>query len=87
MWILDIFKRTSTPEELYKKKQDKEFIEVIKSSSFTIHSGGGITRNGLSEYGAWKLLLEGKDPDSYEKVMTKDGDLISWQEWKEKENE
>ena len=83
MSLFDIFRRTSTPEELYKKKKDAEFIESLKEISITVTTGGAITVNGLSEYGAKKMLSEGREPKFNEKVMTKEGELISWADWKE----
>ena len=84
MSLFDIFRRTSTPEELYKKKKDAEFIESLKEISITVTSGGSVTVNGLSEYGAKKLLSEGREPKFNEKVMTKEGELISWTDWKKR---
>lgn len=84
MSLFDIFKRTSTPEELYKKKKDAEFIEALKEVSITVTAGGAVTVNGLSEYGAKKMLAEGREPRFNEKVMTKEGELISWADWKKR---
>jgi len=84
MSLFDIFRRTSTPEELYKKKKDAEFIESLKEISITVTSGGSVTVNGLSEYGAKKMLAEGREPKFNEKVMTKEGELISWTDWKKR---
>lgn len=84
MSLFDIFRRTSTPEELYKKKKDAEFIEALKEVSITVTSGGAIIINGISEYGANKMLSEGREPRFNEKVMTKEGDLISWVDYKKR---
>lgn len=87
MSLFDIFRRTSTPEELYKKKKDAEFIESLKEVSITVTTGGAVTVNGLSEYGAKKMLSEGREPKFNEKVMTKEGELISWADWKNRVKE
>lgn len=80
---LDIFKRTSSPEELYKKRQTELFVESLKDVSI-ISKGGTLYMLGLSEHGANKLLKEGKEPNHFgEKVMTKSGELVPWVEWKE----
>lgn len=82
-WI-NWFKRTATPEELMKKREDQEFIEQIKRMAITVE-GGRMTNHGLSEYGAQKLLEEGRQPNVLEqRVLLVDGTFISFEEWKEK---
>ena len=84
MKLFDWFKRTSTPEELMKKREDMEFIEQIKRMAVTVE-GGRMTNHGLSEYGAQKLLEEGRQPNVLERrVLLADGTFISFEEWKER---
>lgn len=73
-----------SPGDLYKKKQDQEFIESIRRSAIIHHGRGRVENLGLSEYGAQKMIEEGKTPLRWEKVLLANGDLISWEEWKEK---
>ena len=81
--MFSLFKRTATPEELYKKKKDREFMEALRKISFSVSEGGCLTLHGLSEEGAYDLLKRGEEPKYFgAKVMTKKGDLISWEEWK-----
>lgn len=72
-----------TPEELYKQKQTDNMIENIKCGAWDV-SGRSISRLGYSEYGAQKLLEQGKEPTYPSKVLTEGGDLISWEEWRAK---
>lgn len=44
---------------------------------------GCVSNRGLSEYGAQKLLEEGREPGPLEKrVLLSDGTFISFNEWK-----
>lgn len=82
MGLFDIFKRTATPEELYKKQKDREFMEALERISFSV-DGGRLTVHGLSEKGAYELLNKGEEPKYFaEKVMTAEGKLVTWEEWK-----
>ncbi|MNR22124.1 hypothetical protein D3C85_1390640 [compost metagenome] len=75
------FKRTSSPEELMKKRQDMEFIEALKEMALTVEDGR-MTNHGLSEYGAQKLLESGREPNVLEqRVLIADGTFISFKEW------
>lgn len=75
------FKRTSSPEELMRKRQDMEFIEAIKEMALTVEDGR-MTNNGLSEYGAQKLFESGREPNVLEqRVLIADGTFISYEEW------
>lgn len=86
MAFFDWFKRTATPIELMKKRQDMEFIEQIKRMVVTVE-GGRMTNHGLSEYGAQKLLEEGREPSVVERsVLLSDGTFISFEEWKVRNN-
>lgn len=83
MSFFDWFKRTATPEELMKKREDMEFIEAIKRMAVTVTDGGRMTNHGLSEYGAQKLLEEGRVPSVFEqRVLLADGTFISFEQWK-----
>ena len=82
MSFFDWFKRTATPEELMKKRQDQEFIEQIRRMAVTVEEGR-MTNHGLSEYGAQKLLEEGRELSLVERrVLIADGTFISYEEWK-----
>lgn len=86
MRLFDFFKRTSTPEELYKKQKDKEFMQALGRISFSV-DGGRLTVHGLSEEGAYELLNKGEEPKYFaEKVMTAEGKLIPWEEWKKEKD-
>ncbi|MOA35897.1 hypothetical protein D3C78_1573880 [compost metagenome] len=75
------FKRTSSPEELMKKRQDMEFIEALKEMALTVEDGR-MTNHGLSEYGAQKLLESGREANVLEqRVLIADGTFISFKEW------
>jgi hypothetical protein len=83
MSFFDWFKRTATPEELMKEREDQEFIEQIKRMAITVTDGGRMTNHGLSEYGAQKLLEEGGQPNVLEqRVLLADGTFISFEAWK-----
>ncbi|WP_391557175.1 hypothetical protein [Robertmurraya sp.] len=85
MSFFDWFKRTPSPTELMKKREDMEFIEQIKRMAVTVTDRGAMTNHGLSEYGAQKLLEEGRQPNVLEqRVLLKDGTFISFEEWKER---
>lgn len=73
----------TTPEDLYKKKQQEEFLEALRCSSITVTKEGRMTRHGMSEYGALKLLASGEEPTHWDMVMTEQGNLITWKQWKE----
>lgn len=86
-WFRDMFCFSKpSPAGLYKQKQRDEFMEAVKRSAIVTHSNGFGTRLenlGLSEYGARCYLEEGKTPHYWEKVLLANGDLITWEEWKE----
>lgn len=87
MSFFDWFKRTATPEELMKKREDVEFIEQIKRMAVTVTDRGAMTNHGLSEYGAQKLLEEGRQPSVVEqRVLLADGTFISFEDWKVRNN-
>jgi hypothetical protein len=66
-----------------KKAKDESFMEAIKCMAFTIKDGR-ITNHGLSEYGAQKLLTEGRAPTPLEQVVVLgDGKVVSFDEWRE----
>lgn len=82
MKLFNWFKRTATPEELMKKREDMEFIEQIKRMAITV-TDGRMTNHGLSEYGAQKLMEEGREPSVVERrVLLADGTFISFEQWK-----
>lgn len=82
MSFFDWFKRTQSPTELMKKRQDQEFIEQIKRMAITVQDGH-MSNHGLSEYGAQKLLEEGRVPNVLEqRVLLADGTFITFGEWK-----
>jgi len=74
------FKKSA--EKLYKEKQEKLALESIRRMAVLVSDRGGITRIGCSEYGARKHLEEGTEP--HEKVLTSEGDLITWEEWRKR---
>lgn len=83
MSFFNWFKRTQSPTELMKKREDAEFIEQIRRMAVTVTDRGGMTNHGLSEYGANKLLEEGREPGPLEqRVLIADGTFISFKEWK-----
>lgn len=66
-----------------KKAKDESFMEAIKCMAFTIKDGR-IINHGLSEYGAQKLLAEGRHPTPLEQVVIlDDGRAVSFDEWRE----
>lgn len=75
--------KLKSASQLYKEKKDKEIIEALKRIEFTVTDRGGMSYIGISEYGARKMLEEGKSPHKHEKVLLKNGELISWEKWKE----
>lgn len=76
------FKRTPSPQELMKRREDAEFIEQLERMAITVQDGC-VSNHGLSEYGAQKLLEEGREPGPLEKrVLLSDGAFISFNEWK-----
>lgn len=88
-WLLP--KRFKSPGQLYKEKEDREFIEAIKRSAIITRgspeTGYSLSNLGMSEYGAEKQLESGEEPPWFNrKVLTKDGDLIDWDEWKSSRN-
>lgn len=81
MSLFDWFKRTETPEELMRKREQEEFIESIRRIALTVEHGR-TTNHGLSEYGAQKLMEEGSKPGPLEsRVLIDDGTFISFEEW------
>lgn len=79
-----LFKKS--PEQLHKEREARDFFEGVKGLSIEVGGRGGIRLNGLSEYGARKLLAEGTEASfGCNKVMTDDGELIPWEEWKRRE--
>lgn len=81
-WLKEIFWPSPSPAELYKRKKDQEFAEASRRSAIIVYPGGRMENLGLSEYGAQKMLEEGGTPNNWEKVLLKNGDLITWEEWK-----
>lgn len=84
-WLIP--KRFKSAEQLYKEKEDKEFVEAIKRSAIITRgspeSGYSFSNLGMSEYGAEKQLETGEEPPWHNrKVLTNEGDLIDWDEWK-----
>jgi len=85
MSFFDWFKRTPSPTELMRKREDAEFIEAIKCMAVTT-DGGCLRNHGLSEYGAQKLMEEGREPNLLEqRVLLSDGTFISFEEWRNKQ--
>lgn len=83
MSFFNWFKRTQSPTELMKKREDAEFMEQIRRMAITVTDRGGMTNHGLSEYGAQKLVEEGREPGPLEqRVLIADGTFISFKEWK-----
>lgn len=87
-WFKDMFCFSKpSPQELYRQKKRDEFMEAIKRSAIITHPsplGIRMENLGLSEYGARCYLAEGKTPHNWEKVLLANGDLITWEEWKDK---
>lgn len=80
--FFDFFRRTSSPEELMKRREDREFIEALKEMALTVEDGR-MTNHGLSEYGAQKLYESGREPNALEqRVLLADGTFISYNQWK-----
>lgn len=73
--------KTQSPTEIMKKREDAEFIEQIKRMAVTVQDGC-MSNHGLSEYGAQKLVEEGRDPGPLDqRVLIADGTFISFEEW------
>lgn len=75
------FRRTNSPEELRKQREDQEFIEAIRCMAIEVYEGR-MTNHGLSEYGAKKLMESGKTPGPLDhQVLLSDGTFITYDEW------
>lgn len=84
-WLKDLFWfKKPSPEQLHRRREAQEFIEAARRSAIVFHGPHRMENLGLSEYGAQKMLEEGGAPHSWEKVLLKNGDLITWEEWKER---
>lgn len=83
-WLKEMFWPDPSPAELYKRKEAQKFAEASRRSAIITYPGGRMENLGLSEYGAQKMLEEGNEPHQWEKVLLKNGDLVTWEEWKER---
>jgi len=79
------FKKTKTPVQLMKERENREFLEAIRCMAVEVTDGGGMINHGLSEYGARKLMNQGRVPGPMEhRVLLADGTFISFEEWKKR---
>lgn len=77
--------KSKIPQTLLKDAQDRAFITAICTSEIALVDGA-VYRYGLKETEAKRMLYNGEEPKdpSYETVVTEEGEILMWNDWKDR---